>query len=73
MFCRFCGVFLGVLCMESFCRDCQFLRRLYLLHDPKAFIDKVRAVFLAGEIAEAPAEEPPPQQGAQGRQGKGKS
>jgi hypothetical protein len=36
--------------MESFCADCNFIRRLYLLHNPKDFIEKIRRVFLTESL-----------------------
>ena len=50
MYCSFCSTFLGLLSTESFCTQCNFLRRLYLLHstgdEREAFINKIRDMFL---------------------------
>jgi|688.fasta_scaffold199941_2 hypothetical protein len=46
MFCGFCGTFMGIMNMSSFCENCAFLRRLYLLHEPTAFLERIKCVFL---------------------------
>ena len=46
MYCQFCGEYIGILTMRSFCDSCDFLRRLYLINDKGAFIKKLREVFL---------------------------
>lgn len=46
MFCGFCGTFMGIMNMNSFCENCSFLRRLYLLHDSTAFLERIKGVFL---------------------------
>lgn len=65
MFCHFCGMFLGVLHLGYFCPDCAYLRRLYLLHDPKEFLDKVRAVFLYPMEASRAQAQPPEASGSE--------
>ena len=56
MYCKLCGSFIGFLNMFSFCEDCGFIRRLYLLNkegdERKAFIAKIKSVFLKSEEKE---------------------
>jgi hypothetical protein len=47
MFCHFCGIYLGLLHLGYFCPDCAYLRRLYLIHDRKSFLDRVSKIFLS--------------------------
>lgn len=50
VYCSFCSTFMGLLSTESFCTPCNFLRRLYLLHEPgdqrNLFLSKVKTIFL---------------------------
>lgn len=57
MYCKYCGKYIGLFSLETFCCDCAFLRRLYLLNkegpERTEFINKLKIVFLKGVTLES--------------------
>ena len=57
MWCKYCGCYIGLFSLGTFCDDCNFLRRLYLLNkegtEREEFIKKLKIVFLKGVTLES--------------------